>query len=30
MGKELIEKHKLLTLEGCLVAGVRCVAGWNR
>lgn len=30
MGKELVEKHKLLTPEGCLVAGVRCVAGWNR
>lgn len=30
MGKELIEKHKLLTPEGCLVAGVRCAAGWNR
>lgn len=30
MGKELIEKHKLLTPEGCLVAAVRCAAGWNR
>lgn len=30
MGKELIEKHKLLTPEGCLVAGVRCGASWNR
>ena len=30
MGKELIEKHKLLTPVGCLVAGVTCVAGWNR
>lgn len=29
-GKELIEKHKLITPEGCLVAGVRCAAGWNR
>lgn len=30
MGKELIEKHKLLTSDGCLVAGVRCAALWNR
>ncbi len=30
MGKELIEKHKLLTPEACLVAGVRCAALWNR
>jgi hypothetical protein len=30
MGKELIEKHKLLTPEGFLVAAVRCAAGWNR
>jgi len=30
LGKELIEKHKLLTPEGCLVAGVKCAAGWNR
>jgi hypothetical protein len=30
MGKELIEKHKLLTPEGCLVAGVKCAAGWNK
>lgn len=29
-GKELIEKHKLITPEGCLVAGVKCAAGWNR
>ncbi len=28
-GKELIEKHKLITPEGCLVAGVRCAAGWD-
>ncbi len=28
-GKELIEKHKLITPEGCLVAGIRCAAGWN-
>lgn len=28
-GKELIEKHKLLTPEGCLVAGVGCAAGWS-
>jgi len=30
MGKELTEKHKLLTPDGCLVAGVRCADGWNR
>lgn len=30
LGKELIEKHKLLTPEGCLVAGVKCAADWNR
>jgi hypothetical protein len=29
-GKELIEKHKLITPDGCLVAGVRCAAGWNK
>lgn len=29
LGKELIEKHKLITPEGCLVAGVKCVAGWG-
>ena len=30
MGKELIEKHKLLTPAGCLVAGVTCASGWNK
>lgn len=29
-GKDMIEKHKLITPEGCLVAGVKCSAGWNR
>lgn len=29
LGKELIEKHKLITPEGCLVAGVKCAAGWS-
>ena len=30
MGKELIEKHKLITPEGRLVAGVKCADGWDR
>lgn len=29
-GKELIERHKLLTDGACLVAGVRGGAGWNK
>lgn len=29
LGKDLIQNHRLVTPEGCMVAGVKCAVGWN-